>query len=193
MGWYLPQPRFNVDVLRGAARFGCRRDPAWLDPIVRRLATWDDEAVGLLGSLFAEGVGQEADFRAWSIRLVAALERRCNEPISECIVEWAREERSAGSAIWKQRDAAGPEPWLQHVAVLELLRLSPDCPWIDDFVWLDLMSIGRDTARAVLAKEQPEDALWARTSSSVYQPVPGPTSSTVIVGSKPNNESVSTG
>ncbi len=88
---YLRHSGFNMDVLRGAARFGCRRDPTWLDPIVKELSAWDDDAVGLLGSVFAEGVGRDEEFRAWSIRFVAALERRCNEPISDCIVEWARD------------------------------------------------------------------------------------------------------
>lgn len=109
---YLPQPGFNVDVLRGAARFGCRRDPTWLDPIVRELSTCDDDPVGLLGSLFAEGVGREEDFRAWSVRFVAALEMRCNEPISECIVEWARDPDSDRRryllSLLQERSAASP-------------------------------------------------------------------------------------
>lgn len=81
----------NWPFLRKATKMGCSREPAWLDPIVNRLATMDDHTVGLLGSLFAEGVGRDEDFREWSTRFVYVLERRCNESISACIVEWHRQ------------------------------------------------------------------------------------------------------
>ena len=80
----------NWSLLRRAAKLGCSRDPAWLDPIVKRLSAMDDQVVGLLGSLFAEGVGRDEDFRIWSSYFIPALERRCNESISACIVEWAQ-------------------------------------------------------------------------------------------------------
>jgi len=57
------------------------------------------------------------------------------------------------------------EAWAR--ALTASLQLPADSAWVNDFVWLDLMSIGRDSARAFLAQEQSTDpsiALLAEAS-----------------------------